>query len=48
MRGDFGDGRTVPRMKPSGNSFAQSQFTMTEGWERALSDGEAEAFWNSG
>jgi hypothetical protein len=32
------------RVSPLG--AMRGQFTMTEGWERALTDEEAEAFWD--
>ena len=43
-------GRPVAQLVPvrkraSALGAMRGQFTMTEGWERALSDEEAEAFW---
>ena len=32
--------------RPSALGAMRGQFTMVEGWERALTDDEAEAFWN--
>jgi prevent-host-death family protein len=32
--------------RPSALGAMAGQFTMAEGWERALTDEEAEAFWN--
>ena len=34
------------RRRPSALGAMRGQFTMIEGWERALTDEEAEAFWN--
>jgi prevent-host-death family protein len=36
----------VRRRKISALGAMAGQFTMAEGWERALTDEEAEAFWN--
>jgi prevent-host-death family protein len=36
----------VRRRKTSALGAMAGQFTMAEGWERALTDEEAEAFWN--
>ena len=36
----------VRRRRSSALGAMRGQFTMTEGWERALTDEEAEAFWN--
>ena len=38
----------VPVHKRRGSALGamRGQFTMTEGWERALNDEEVEAFWN--
>ena len=35
----------VRRRRPSALGAMRGQFKMTEGWERALTDEEAEAFW---
>jgi prevent-host-death family protein len=35
----------VRKRRSSPLGAMRGQFTMTEGWERALSDEEAEAFW---
>jgi prevent-host-death family protein len=35
----------VRKRRASPLGAMRGQFTMTEGWERALSDEEAEAFW---
>ena len=34
------------RRRPSALGAMRGQFTMIEGWERALTGEEAEAFWN--
>ena len=36
----------VRRRRASALGAMRGQFGMTEGWERALADDEAEAFWN--
>ena len=36
----------VRRRPPSTLGAMRGEFEMTEGWERALTDEEAEAFWN--
>jgi prevent-host-death family protein len=36
----------VRKRRPSALGAMRGQFSMTEGWERALSDEEADAFWN--
>ena len=36
----------VRRRRPSAAGAMRGEFEMTEGWERALTDEEAEAFWN--
>ena len=36
----------VRRRRPSALGAMRGEFEMTEGWERALTDEEAEAFWN--
>ena len=36
----------VRRRRPSALGAMRGQFTMTEGWERPLTDEEAEAFWS--
>lgn len=36
----------VPRRRPSALGAMRGQFEMVEGWERALTDEEAEAFWS--
>ncbi len=36
----------IRRRKISALGAMAGQFTMAEGWERALTDEEAEAFWN--
>ena len=40
--------RLVPvrRPRPSALGAMRGEFEMVEGWERALTDEEAEAFWN--
>jgi prevent-host-death family protein len=35
----------VRKRRPSPLGAMRGQFTMAEGWERALTDDEAEAFW---
>ena len=35
----------VRRRRPSALGAMRGQFKMTEGWERALTDEKAEAFW---
>ena len=36
----------VRRPRPSALGAMRGEFEMVEGWERALADEEAEAFWN--
>ena len=36
----------VPRPRPSALGAMRGEFEMVEGWERALTDEEAEAFWS--
>jgi prevent-host-death family protein len=36
----------VRKTKPSALGAMRGEFEMTEGWERALTDDEADAFWN--
>lgn len=36
----------VRRRRPSALGAMRGQFEMVEGWERALTDEEAEAFWS--
>ncbi len=36
----------VRRRRSSALGAMRGQFTMAEGWQRALTDEEAEAFWN--
>ena len=36
----------VRRPRPSALGAMRGEFEMVEGWERALTDEEAEAFWN--
>jgi len=38
----------VRKRRPSALGAMRGEFTMIEGWERALTDEEAEAFWNAG
>ncbi len=35
----------VRKERPSALGTMRGEFEMVEGWERALTDGEAEAFW---
>ena len=36
----------IRRTRPSALGAMRGQFEMVEGWERALTDEEADAFWN--